>query len=144
MYETDILSYGNLVKKSLNVQLSDGIWYALSANGLGEVEIRKINDVNVEGLVIQSDNGYCYGLGIRDGEFTTYESYITNPLVSKQLFVRDTVTGTVHALCMKGDRLCSESLSSSVNAANQLIMQDVYRNKFKIEIKDNDLMVTPL
>ena len=144
MYETDILSYGNLVKKSLNVQLNDGIWYALSANGLGEVEIRKINDVNVEGLVIQSDNGYCYGLGIRDGEFTTYESYITNPLVSKQLFVRDTVTGTVHALCMKGDRLCSESLSSSVNAANQLIMQDVYRNKFKIEIKDNDLMVTPL
>ena len=144
MYETDILSYGNLVKKSLNVQLSNGIWYALATNGLGEVEIRKIDDVNVAGLVIQSDNGYCYGLGIRDGEFTTYESYIANPLVSKQLFVRDTVTGTVHALCMKGDRLCSESLSSNVNATNQLIMQDVYRNRFKIEIRDNDLMVTPL
>lgn len=144
MYESDTLSYGNLIKKGFNVQLNDGSWYTFAANGLGEVVINEVDRVNATGLLLRSDDGYNYGLGMIGEQFTTYKSFISNPIVQERLYIKDAITGTQHALFMSGNRLCSEVVESSNNATNFLIMNDAYKNEYKIEISNNILVVSAL
>lgn len=144
MYESDILSYGNLVKKGFNVQLNDGSWYTFAANGLGEVIIKEADKVDATGLLLRSDDGYNYGLGMIGNNFITYKTFITNPIVQEKLYIKDNVTGVQHALFMTGNRLCSKVVEGSNNATNFLIMNDVYKNEYKIEISNNVLMVSAL
>ena len=143
MYE-NILSYGNMVKKVFNIQGTNGKWYSLSANGLGEIVVNELDkDVNVTGLLLRSDDGYNYGLGVVNNNFVTYRSYVHNPNVTTELIVKDTNNNNIHSLFMSGDRLCSR-LTGNANYNTHLIMYDAYRNKFKIEIKDNRLVVSSL
>lgn len=144
MYESDTLSYGNLIKKGFNVQLNDGSWYTFAANGLGEVVINEVDRVNATGLLLRSDDGYNYGLGMIGEQFATYKSFISNPIVQERLYIKDAITGTQHALFMSGNRLCSEVVESSNNATNFLIMNDAYKNEYKIEISNNVLVVSAL
>ena len=143
MYE-NVLSYGNMVKKSFEIQGSSGNWYSLSANGLGEIVVNDINrTVNVTGLLLRSDDGYNYGLGIIGNTFATYRSYVTNPNVKENILLKDISNNNNHILYMSGDKLCSSITNESVNATS-VIMLDVYRNQFKIEMDNNRLVVTPL
>lgn len=144
IYENDVLSYGNLVKRGLNVQLNDGTWYTFAANGLGEVVINKIDDVDATGLLLKSDDGYNYGLGMLGNDFITYKTFISNPFVQEKLYVKDSSTGKQHALFMKGNRLCSMIVEGNNSSTNYLIMHDAYNNKFKIEITNNVLSVSAL
>ena len=144
MYESDILSYGNLIKKGLNVQLTSGAWYTFAANGLGEVIIKEADKVDATGLLLRSDDGYIYGLGILGQKFVTYKSYISNPFVHERLFIKDVKTGFTHALFMSGNRLCSEIVNGNNEATQFLLMKDAYKNEFKIEISNNVLFVSSL
>ena len=143
MFESDLLSYGNLVKKSFNVQLGNNLWYSFASNGLGEVVLQEIDKVDASGLLLRSDDGYNYGLGILGNQFITYRSYITNPLVQEKLYITDTITGNKHVLFMNGSRLCSETTTDGTGAS-YLLMHDAYNNKFKIEIADSKLIVSSL
>lgn len=143
MFE-NLLSYGNMIKKSLNVQGINGKWYSISANGLGEIIFKELDDfVDVSGLILRSDDGYNYGLGIMNNQFTTYRSYVTNPNVAKELYVKDILNGNTHILYMSGDRLCSKKSNTYVSNTT-LILYDVYQNKFKIEFENDMLKVTAI
>ena len=144
MYESDMLSYGNLIKKGLNVQLNDGTWYTFAANGLGEVIIDKVDKVDATGLLLKSDDGYNYGLGMLGNNFITYKSFVSNPIVQEKLYVKDSVTGKQHALFMTGNRLCSMVVENSNLSTDYLLMHDAYNNKYKIEITNNVLSVSTL
>lgn len=138
------LSYGNLVKKTLDMQGCDGLWYSLSVNGLGEVVINPIDkSVEVEGLLLKSDNGFNYGLAVENERFVTYKSFVTNSNVIDKLYLKDSVTGDNHVIFMKGDCLCSDISSKDVNNTS-LIMLDAYQNKYKIEIENSILKVSSL
>lgn len=144
MYEGTVISYGNLVKKSLNVQLNDGAWYSIAANGLGEVVLKPMTRVNVTGLALKSDDGYIYGLGMLEEQFTTYRTFIANPLVHERLYIHDPIEDVTHALFMKGSKLCSETLDTNNDATDYLIINDAYKNEFKIEMIESNLIVNPL
>ena len=144
MYESDVLSYGNLVKKGLNIQLTNGAWYTFAANGLGEVIIKETDTVDVTGLLLRSDDGYNYGLGMLGEKFVTYKTYVSNPFVHERLYIKDAKTGRTHALFMSGNTLCSEIVSGNNSATQFLIMKDAYKNEFKIEIDNNVLVVSSL
>ena len=141
MFE-NILSYGNMVKKSLTIQGMNGIYYSLSANGLGEIVVKKLDKfVDVTGLILRSDDGYNYGLGIMGDMFITYRSFVTNPNVTEELYVKDTVNNKTHVLYMSGNRLCSKTNNNYVDTTS-LLMYDVYQNKFKIEFENGKLKVS--
>ena len=143
MYES-MLSYGNIVKKSFEVQGTNGNWYALSANGLGELTINEVdNTVNVSGLLLRSDDGYNYGLGVIGDTFITYRSYVTNPNVKEKILLKDISNNNNHVLFMSGNKLCSNITNEDVHITS-VIMLDAYRNQFKIEIDNNRLVVTSL
>jgi hypothetical protein len=144
MYEGTVISYGNLVKKSLNVQLNDGAWYSIAANGLGEVVLKPMTRVNVTGLALKSDDGYIYGLGMLEEQFTTYRTFVANPLVHERLYIHDPIEDVTHALFMKGSKLCSETLDANNDATDYLIINDAYKNEFKIEMIESNLIVNPL
>ena len=143
MYE-NMLSYGNIVKKSFEIQGSSGKWYSLSANGLGEIVVNDVGStVDVTGLLLRSDDGYNYGLGIIGNTFATYRSYVTNPNVKEKILLKDTVNDNNHVLFMSGDKLCSNTTNESVDATSVIIL-DAYRNQFKIEMNNNRLLITSL
>ena len=143
MYE-NIISYGNMIKKSLSIQGMNGKYYSLSANGLGEIVVNEIDkSVDVSGLILRSDDGYNYGLGIMGDQFTTYRSYVTNTNVVEELYVKDIVNNNTHVLYMSGDKLCSRTSNNYVSAT-ALLMYDVYQNKFKIEFENDILKVSDM
>lgn len=140
------LCYGNIIKKSFNMHGLNGKLYGLSANGLGEIivnEVDKNSISDITGLVLRSDDGYNYGLGVYAGRFITYRSFISNPKVVDELIIKDSTNNNIHSLFMTGSRLCSK-LSNSNDYNLSLIMYDVYRNEFKIEIEDNKLKISSL
>lgn len=138
------MSYGNLIKKDLVLTSEDRTAYSLHANGNRELEISKVKPINVDGIVLRSDNGYVYGLGIMNDRLVSYKSYITNPAVPTRLYLKDTVTGVVQALFMKGDRLSSESVSSSIVSEDRLVIYDIYRNGKSLYIKNNQIVIGDL
>lgn len=143
IYE-NMLSYGNIVKKTFTIQGSNGKWYSLSVNGLGEIVVNDANSIiDMTGLLLRSDDGYNYGLGIIGNTFVTYRSYITNPNAKEKILLKDTVNDNNHVLFMSGDKLCSDTTNESVDVTS-VIMLDVYENRFKIEMNNNRLLITSL
>ena len=144
LYENNLLSYGNIIKKDFEMQGVNGRWYSLSANGLGEVIIKE-RDTNVyaTGLLLRSDDGYNYGLGISNGDFIIYRSYITNIHVPREIYVKDSITGETHVLFMSGQDLYSD-ISSKYTDNTEIIMCDAYQNQFKLEMQNNKLFLSAL
>ena len=144
MYE-NVLSYGNIVKKSYNVYSRDGKRYALAANGLGEVVVTEpLSTVAVKGTVLRSDDGYIYGLGVIDGQFVTYRIFIDNPRTVKDtILIKDVQNHLNYKLFMKGDKLYSEETNNEVYQTHA-IMSDVYNNQFKIEFENSKLKISAL
>ena len=133
------MSYGNLVKKDLVISSDNNVNYSLHANGNGELNIEKVKPVNVNGIVLRSDNGYVYGLGLINDRIASYESYITNPAVPTRVYLQDISTRLKYALFMCGDRLYSEKVSSNIKAEDHLLIYDVYRNENWLFMKDGKL-----
>lgn len=135
------MSYGNIVKKDFILTSKNETDYSLYANGNGELAIRKAKPLNVKGLVIRSDNGYVYGLGVKNDNLVSYESYVSNPRVPTKLYLRDTITGKIHALFMTEDRLCSEVVSTNASAKLEYNIYDVYQKEYKLMMVDNCLII---
>ena len=143
MFE-DMISYGNIIKKSFEIPTTDGKYYAVSANGLGEIIIEPVDEIiDATGLLLRSNDGYNYGVGILGNRFVTYRSYITNPYVKDYLCVKDMNNNKIHKLFMDGNRLCSDITNESITNMS-LIMYDPYQNAYKIEMQNDILIVTSL
>lgn len=135
------MSYGNLVKKDLVLTSENNTDYSLHANGNGELNITKVKPINVDGLVLRSDNGYVYGLGLINDRLVSYESYITNPAAPTKIYLKDAGNGFVQALSMTGDRLSSEKVSSTIASEDKVKIYDVYRNAKWLYIKNNQIVI---
>ena len=135
------MSYGNLVKKDLVLTSENNTDYSLHANGNGELNITKVKPINVDGLVLRSDNGYVYGLGLINDRLVSYESYITNPAAPTKIYLKDAGNGFVQALSMTGDRLSSEKVSSTIASKDKVKIYDVYRNAKWLYIKNNQIVI---
>lgn len=135
------MSYGNLVKKDLVLTSENNTDYSLYANGNGELNITKVKTINVDGLVLRSDNGYVYGLGLINDRLVSYESYITNPAAPTKIYLKDAGNGFVQALSMTGDRLSSEKVSSTIASEDKVKIYDVYRNAKWLYIKNNQIVI---
>lgn len=135
------MSYGNLVKKDLVLTSENNTDYSLHANGNGELNITKVKTINVDGLVLRSDNGYVYGLGLINDRLVSYESYITNPAAPTKIYLKDAGNGFVQALFMTGDRLSSEKVSSTIASEDKVKIYDVYRNAKWLYIKNNQIVI---
>ena len=143
MFE-DMISYGNIIKKSFEIPTTNGKYYAVSANGLGEIIIEPVDEIiDATGLLLRSNDGYNYGVGILGNRFVTYRSYITNPYVKDYLCVKDMNNNKIHKLFMDGNRLCSDITNESITNMS-LIMYDPYQNAYKIEMQNDILIVTSL
>ena len=143
MFE-NILSYGNMIKMAFNIQSVNGKWYSLSANGIGEVITDELDtSINATGLLLKSNDGYNYGLGILNNRFVTYRTYIIDPNIKTNLFIKDKETNVSHKLFMDGDRLCSDICNDDIYNTT-LIMYDVYNNEYKIEMTNSMLTITSL
>src|SRR5699024_569463 len=99
------------------------------ANGNGELNVKKSNPVNVKGLVLRSDNGYTYGLGVMCDRLVSYESYISNPRVPTKLYITDSITKEKHVLFMSGNRLCSEIVSTNQQCEDDYTIYDEYQTE---------------
>ena len=135
------MSYGNLVKKDLVLTSENNTDYSLHANGNGELNITKVKPINVDGLVLRSNNGYVYGLGLINDRLVSYESYITNPAAPTKIYLKDAGNGFVQALSMTGDRLSSEKVSSTIASEDKVKIYDVYRNAKWLYIKNNQIVI---
>ena len=143
MFE-DISSYGNIVKKSFNIPAVNGKYYSVSANGLGEIIFKNVDIiVDNSNVLLKSNDGFNYGLGLVNNILVTYTSYSSNDVVKDALFIKDTNNGYVHKLYMENDRLCSTIINSDVYET-AIVLCDNYKNKYKIEMHNNILSVTSL
>lgn len=142
LYE-NLLSYGNIVKKTLDVKSNSGTDLELAANGLGEIRIKSIDEVNVTGLLLRSDNGFVYGLGMIGNRFATYRSHVTNAHTAEKLFIKDTINENTYAIFMSGDRLCCE-VSNTKTDVTSLTLYDVYNNPFTLEIINDMLSISSI
>lgn len=141
MYENK-MSYGNIVKKDFVLSSENGTKYSLYANGNGEVNVKESKPVNVKGLVLRSDNGYVYGLGVMEDKLVSYESYITNPRVPEKLYITDVITRQQHVLFMTGDRLCSELATRNSDQSKECYaIYDAYQTEYKLEMRNNNLTI---
>lgn len=138
------MSYGNLVKKDLVLTSEDKTDFSLHANGNHELEITKVKPISVDGIVLRSNDGYVYGLGLMNDRLVSYNSYITNPAAPTRLYLKDAGTGVIQSLFMQGDRLSSETVSSTINSVDNLIIYDVYRNGKLFYIKNNQIVIDEL
>ena len=142
MYENK-MAYGNIVKKDFKLTSENGTEYTVYANGNGEVNVKKSKPVNVKGLVLRSDNGYIYGLGVLQDTLVSYESYILNPNVPNKLYITDTITKEQHVLFMSGNRLCSEIVSKTHEESKDYYpIYDEYQTEYRLEMQDNNLIIT--
>lgn len=135
------MSYGNLVKKDLVLTSENNTDYSLYANGNGELNISKVKPISVHGLVLRSDNGYVYGLGLINDRLVSYESYITNPSAPTKICLKDAENGSIQALIMTGDILSSETVASTTPSKDKVKIYDVYRNAKWLYIKNNRIVI---
>ena len=139
-----MLSYGNIVKKSFEIQASNGVWYSLAANGLGEIIVDKVEPtVNISGIVLKSDDGYNYGLGVIGDKLVTYRTFIINSDIKDNILLKDISNNENYKLFMNGDRLCSSETNEDA-IQNHVVMVDAYQNEFKLEFENEMLKVTLL
>ena len=135
------MSYGNIVKKDFILTSENETDYSLYANGNGELAIREAKPLNIKGLVLRSDNGYVYGLGVKEDNLVSYESFVVNPRVPTKLYLRDNQTGKIHALFMTGDRLCSEVVSTNAPAKFEYKIYDVYQKEYTLTMVNDRLII---
>lgn len=135
------MSYGNIVKKDFILTSENKTDYSLFADGNGELSVEKIKPMNVKGLVLRSDNGFVYGLGVKDSSLVTYESYISNPRVPNKLYITDSVTGKIYSVSMIDDRLYTELESSNVPSKNRYSIYDIYQKEYSLVMINGQLVI---
>ena len=140
IYE-NLLSYGNIVKKDFILTSDNRTDYSLFANGNGEVNIKELQPVDVKGLIIKSDNGYTYGLGVDNNKLISYKSFVSNPRIPTSLYITDIITGQKYRLYMSNESLCSELVvNNSLSNLNYLVY-DVYQKEYILEMKNGVLTI---
>ena len=140
IYE-NLLSYGNIVKKDFILTSDNRTDYSLFANGNGEVNIKELQPVDVKGLIIKSDNGYTYGLGVDNNKLISYKSFVSNPRIPTSLYITDIITGQKYRLYMSNESLCSELVVNNSPSNLNYLVYDVYQKEYILEMKNGVLTI---
>ena len=140
IYE-NLLSYGNIVKKDFILTSDNRTDYSLFANGNGEVNIKELQPVDVKGLIIKSDNGYTYGLGVDNNKLISYKSFVSNPRIPTSLYITDIITGQKYRLYMSNESLCSELVVNNSPSNLNYLVYDVYQKEYILEMKNGELTI---
>ena len=92
-------------------------------------------------LIIKSDNGYTYGLGVDNNKLISYKSFVSNPRIPTSLYITDIITGQKYRLYMSNESLCSELVvNNSLSNLNYLVY-DVYQKEYILEMKNGVLTI---
>lgn len=132
-------SYGNIVKRHFVMKSVKDVEYSIFANGNGEIRVKPNKYVEVEGIVIKSDNGFVYGLGI-DGKLASYNTFIHSANVMNKLPILDSENGLVYSLSFKDDQLCFE-VSDIVTDITEYTIYDICHNPSKLKMTNGRLTI---
>lgn len=133
-------SYGNLIRKDMVLTSENKSNYSLHADGNGNVEVVPYVKPNDKGVIINSDNGHLFALGIYDKDLVSYKSMVSKNLSSNKVYLRDITTGNIHGLFVKNDVLYSE-IEKNVkdDIQTSYVIYDLYKCKYKIQMMDDKL-----
>lgn len=134
-------SYGNLIRKELILTSDINYKYSVYADGNGNAVVKPYEKPEIDYVVMNSDNGHLFALGVYDSDLVSYKSLVSKSSSSNKVYLRDINTGSVYSIFVKDDVLYSdiENGENITNVKISYIVYDINKQKYKLYMMDDKL-----
>ena len=134
-------SYGNLIRKELILTSDRNYKYSIYADGNGNAVVKPYEKPEIDYVVMNSDNGHLFALGVYDNDLVSYKSLVSKSSSSNKVYLRDITTGSIYSIFVKDDVLYSdiENGENITDAELSYIVYDINKQKYKLYMMDDKL-----
>lgn len=129
------------VSRDFVMSSENDVKFSLTANGNGDLVIKPVEERNVKGIFLRSDDDRVYCIGVLNNSVISYRSYIEKSVkIDKLRYMRDVVTGKFVMIYMKEDKLTLELIPNAPSTAvRELDVYNEYGDKFYMVCSNGQL-----